>query len=370
MKIPSISKKVFKSFSHIHTIDLSFNKITEIEDKSFESNSKLEVLKLQGNNLIKISKNLFYGEFNDLTELYLSFNGISSIEESAFNNLVALMVIDISQNCLKYLPSAIFKKNIELSNVDLSYNEVTEIEADLFSSKIELELIDLEHNQLNYVPNIAVKSIQTLILSNNEIKVLDLNFESSEKKKKSAHIEGIILTSNKMEEIVELNEKRFDIRHLDLSNNSLTDFSTIPDLINLRYLSLHNNSLTELDLHNFKSKFPFLSHLDVQQNDINCQDFRYLNENFDNLLFFTDSSIRVRCQNTSDTDDYESQIINEIRNNTQSVIEQLNTNQFHLLLLLSGIVAILIGFCIILIKQQFKKPIKNPQGYLLEQMEM
>ena len=99
MEISSITKNVFKSFSHTHTIDLSFNKITEIEDKSFEENSKLENLKLQGNNLSKISKNLFFGEFNELTELDLSFNGISSIEENAFNNLVALIVIDFSQNC-------------------------------------------------------------------------------------------------------------------------------------------------------------------------------------------------------------------------------------------------------------------------------
>ena len=369
MEICSITKNVFKSFSHTHTIDLSFNKITEIEDKSFEKNTKLENLKLQGNKLMKISKDLFSGEFNELTDLDLSFNGISSIEESAFNNLVALIVIDISQNCLKHLPSELFRKNIQLTHVDLTYNEIKHIDSDLFSSKVELEFIDLAHNQLNYVPNIAVKTIQSLILSHNQIKVLDLNFDLAQKKK-SAQIEQILLESNEMEEIIELNEKRFDIRHLDLSNNSLTDFSTMPDLINLRFLSLHNNSLTELDLHDFKSKFPFLNHLDVQQNNINCQDYRYLNENFDNLLFFADSSIRVRCHNITDTDDYESQIINEIRHNTQSVIEQLRTNQNHLVLLLSGMIVILIGFCIILIKQQYKKPSKKAQGNLLEQMEM
>ncbi|CAO1380110.1 unnamed protein product [Diamesa hyperborea] len=368
MEICSITKNVFKSFSHAHTIDLSFNKITEIEDKSFEKNTKLENLKLQGNDLLKISKNLFFGEFNELTELDLSFNGISSIEESAFNNLVALMVIDISQNCLKQLPSELFRKNIQLTHVDLTYNEIKNIDTDLFSSKVEMEFIDLAHNQLDYAPNIAVKSIQSLILSHNQIKVLDLNFDSAQKKK-SAQIEQIFLQSNQMEDIIELNEKRFDVRYLDLSNNSLTDFSTMPDLINLRFLSLHNNSLTELDLHNFKSKFPFLNHLDVKQNNINCQDYRYLSENFDDLLIIADTSIRVRCHNSSDSDDYESQIINEIRHNSQSVIEQLNIHQNHVIILLSGIIVILICFCIILIKQQYKKPTKKAAN-LLEQMEM
>ena len=367
MEITSISKNIFKSLSHIYTIDLSYNQITEIEDKSFEANSKLEILKLQGNKLLKISKNLFFGEFNDLTNLDLSFNGILSIEGGAFDNLVSLVTIDISQNCLKYLPSALFKKNVQLDNVELSNNEITKIEAHLFSSKIELKLIDLDHNKLDYVPNIAVKLIQNLILSNNEIEVLDLNFDTSENKK-SAQIEQIILASNKMEEIVELDERRFDIKHLDLSNNSLTDFASMPDLINLRYLSLHNNSLTELDLHNFKSKFPLLNHFDVQQNNINCQDYHYLTENFDNILFLTDSTVRARCHNTSD--DYESQIIDEIHQSTQIVVGHLIGNQNHLLLLLSGIIVILIGFCIILIIKQFKNSIKKYQVKLLEEIEL
>lgn len=368
MEISAINKNVFKSFTHTHTIDLSFNQITEIEDKSFELNSNLENLKLQGNKLLKINKNLFFGDFNELTELNLSFNGISSIEESAFNNLVGLIVIDISQNCLKQLPSDLFKKNIQLTNVDLSYNEIKNIEHDLFSLKVELEFIDLAHNQLDYVPNFAVKSIQSLVLSNNEIKILDLNFDSSQKKK-SAQIEQILLDANQMNTIIELSEKRLDIRHLDLSNNSLTDFSTMPDLINLRYLSLHDNNLIYLDLHNFKGKFPFLNHLDVMQNNINCEDYHYLYESFDALVFLADSSTRVRCHNASYSDDYESQIIKEIRHNTQSVIEQLSKNQNHLIILLSGMIIIVIVFCIILIKQQYdSKPTKKAN--LLEQMEM
>lgn len=87
-----------------------------------------------------------------------------------------------------------------------------------------------------------MKQIKNFDVSFNSIPMLDLNY--SHEKKKSAIVLELHLGNNQINECVELEERRTDIIHLDLTSNKITDLDDFPSFLNLEVLMLANNSIT------------------------------------------------------------------------------------------------------------------------------
>lgn len=372
--ISGITKNVLKNFSGIFSIDLRDNEIADIENESFHENSKLEKIDLMGNRLTKISKKMLSGDFEDLQEINLSFNLLASIESGAFDKLSYLESIDLSSNCLRHLHSDIFKKNAELREVDLSDNDIGKIESDLFNSKTDLKLLDLSKNKLDSIPKLLMKNIKHLDLSFNRITELDLNYDLEEKKK-SVTIAELVLSNNQISECSELEERRTDVVHLDLSHNLIADLDDFPSFLNLEVLILANNNLTDLSLHNFEDRFPSLKVLNFRENPIACFDYRYVRNNLQSLVVSVDASIIHRCHHNSsaaDSDevgDYEDAIIREIRSKNHEIVYQLRMNRSMLVILLSAFAVCAIGFSLFVMKYRIKLT-KRSKNNLIDQMEL
>lgn len=367
---------MLQKFPGLYSIDLRNNEIAEVEDEAFSDNSKLEKIDLMENRLTKITKKVLAGDFEDLQEINLSYNMLASIEIGSLDKLPQLESIDLSCNCLKHLHSDVFKKNPEIRQVYLSDNEINKVESDLFNSKTDLKLLDLARNNLDFIPNLEMKHIKHLDLSTNKITLLDLNYESHEKKK-SASIAELILAFNQISECSELEERRTDILHLDLSNNSIQNLDDFPSFLNLEVLILASNNLTDLSLHNFEERFPSLKVLNFRENPIDCFDYRYVRNNLQSLVVSADSSIIHRCHsnsssaaNDNELDDYEVVIINEIRKETHKTLTQLKQNHLLIAILLSAFfIYITVSVVFMLIKYRIKLT-KRAKKSLIDQMEL
>lgn len=366
---------MFKKFPDIFAINLRGNEIAEIEDKSFAENPKLEKIDLMENNLTKIAKQSLSGDFEDLQEINFSYNAISSIETGSFDKLFQLESIDLSFNCLKHLRSDLFKKNTELREVYLQDNVITRISHGLFNSKTDLKLLELSGNSLVSIPEFEMKKIKHLDLSRNNITELDLNYKLHEKKK-SASISELILSFNQISVCHELEERRTDIVHLDLTTNLLEEMVDFPSFLNLEVLILANNNITDLSLHNFEDRFPSLKVLNVRHNPIDCSDFRYVRNNLQTIVVAADSALTNRCSphsNSSsshdDYDIYEDAIITEIRSKNIEVVKQLKLNRSLLIVLLSTFIVCLMVATLLLVQHRILLT-KRSKEILIEQMEL
>lgn len=372
--ISEITKDMLKNFSSIFSIDLRDNEIAEIGSESFLENSKLEKIDLMGNRLTKIAKKMLSGDFEDLQEINFSYNLVASIDAGAFDKLSHLESIDLSSNCLKHLHSDIFKKNSELREVYLHDNNIGKIESDLFNSKTDLKLLDLSRNKLDFIPKLSMKHIKHFDLSYNQITELDLNYESEEKKK-SATIAELVLSNNQIRECSELEERRTDVLHLDLSHNVIDNLDDFPSFLNLEVLILANNNLTDLSLHNFEERFPSLKVLNFRENPIDCFDYRYVRNNLQSLVVSVDATIIHRCHynrstvNDDEVGDYEDAIIREIRAKNHEIVYQLRMNRSMLVILLSAFAVCAIGFTLFVMKYRIRLT-KRSKNNLIDQMEL
>lgn len=372
LRISKVSKNMMKNFSGMYSIDLRGNEITEIDNDTFSENTKLEKINLMLNLLSKVTKRFFYGDFDELEEINLSHNLLTTIEPGSFDKLPHLESIDLSCNCLKHLHSDLFKKNSELRQVYLQSNDIAKISYDVFNSKTEIRILDLSRNKLDFVPELGVKEVKRFDVSFNSINLLDLNY--SDEKKKTASIIELLVTNNQIGECAELEERRTDILHLDLTSNFIADLDDFPSFLNLEVLILANNSITDLSLHNFEDRFPSLKVFNIRSNPLSCGDYKYVRNNLQSIVFSVDPSIIHRChQNSSTTkqdyDEYEEDVVvHEIRAKSRDIMKHLKLNQ----LLLVVLISMLVG-CLMISLFLFLRPAltlnSGRKESLLDQME-
>lgn len=97
-EIQVVSEEAFQKVkASIEVIDLSGNKITQLEEKTFKNLMKLKVLKMNGNKIEKLSSNLFIDNVN-LEEVFLNKNVLKSIGPYIMNSLRKLRIADFTEN--------------------------------------------------------------------------------------------------------------------------------------------------------------------------------------------------------------------------------------------------------------------------------
>ncbi|KAM3607585.1 uncharacterized protein V6R79_010332 [Siganus canaliculatus] len=136
----------------------------------------------------------------------LGFNSISRIYDSSLSGLKKVELLMLHSNDLNYLPDAAFRDLKSLQILKLSYNKLREISSSLtFSGLTSLLRLYLDHNLLQYIHPRALlqlPSLRLLRLQGNRLHQL--------------HPHTLCTLSL-------LNTYYFStLRHLDLSNNSLT----------------------------------------------------------------------------------------------------------------------------------------------------
>jgi Leucine-rich repeat (LRR) protein len=124
--------QVFSHRRNIQTLDLSFNRIGEINSVTFAGLKNLTTLYLPGNMINVLQQNLFINCVN-LKYLDLSFNRIRMIEPNAFNGAHRLSRLNISNNDLQSLNFTILSKVKLLTDLSFNNNRISKIDLDQFT---------------------------------------------------------------------------------------------------------------------------------------------------------------------------------------------------------------------------------------------
>lgn len=166
----AVNRATFESIDKPRTaiLDLSINKISEIENETFQSFQHLRILTLQINNLRHINSTTF-SCLMMLEELNLSRNMISDIDREAFRIMINLHTIDLSENCMFKLPNYLFFRNVRLINIYLKRNYLNSLPIMMPAQQIVENFNVSENVFTNFTSFFQYNKIQSLDLSNNPL---------------------------------------------------------------------------------------------------------------------------------------------------------------------------------------------------------
>ena len=212
----------------------------------FSGLNRLNVLKLDGNELVTLPESIF-SDLDGLVTLDLSRNQLVTLPGNMFEDHRRLVTLDLSHNQLETLAGNVFEDTQSLVTLDLSHNQLETLPRGVFSSVSfgldSLRTLDLSNNRLTELPRLSLFVLETLDLSNNQLETLPDN----------------LIIDNAIPANI-----RVTLKTLDLSNNRLTELPRL-SLSVLKTLDLSSNQLTVLDANVFSS----LDRLEVLKLDDN-----------------------------------------------------------------------------------------------------
>lgn len=234
-----------KNFLRLRLLDVSGNRIQNLERETFRRNVRLRVLNLASNEIKQLNGDTFV-DLLDLNELYLGNNQLVDFSSGfeVFSHLKALTVLDVSNNTIVNIERRMFYGLESLIEINMSHNKLYILPYQVFESMKSIETIDLSHNLL---PSF----LDNFFIHNHKLKVLRLNHNLMGK-----------INKNSLYGLKELHT-------LDLSYNQLltVDRNAFDTLDGLQFLNLANNHIHLLSANVFLS-LKQLQSLDLSYNEM------------------------------------------------------------------------------------------------------
>lgn len=135
----------------LRSLVLKDNQLVKADANWFPDNSSLTWLDLSGNRLTNIQSDLLR-KLPNLENLDLSDNSLQVLPPDAFENLRRLKTLNLAGNQLRFLKASLFAHNLNLSQLFLQENQLQELPEDLLRGLPRLELLLLNQNQLQRLP--------------------------------------------------------------------------------------------------------------------------------------------------------------------------------------------------------------------------
>ena len=220
----------------------------------------------------------------ELNKLILASNKLSSIPGD-IENLKALTILDLHDNCLECLPNEIGKLE-NLSKLNLNHNKLRRLPKDFFCNRNlktltiannelkeisdeigrldAIEVLDLSHNKLNSLPTAAfgyLTCMNNFNCSNNSLKSVpdDVGF--------LRELTVLDLTQNDLEELPDTMSELTRLECLYLKHNNLRAMPNLRNCVHLREVHMGNNRLTEITEEQVEN-IPNVKILDLRDNKI------------------------------------------------------------------------------------------------------
>ncbi|KZT04263.1 adenylate cyclase-like protein, partial [Laetiporus sulphureus 93-53] len=281
-------KKVPQSVRHCSTLrrlDLSCNRIADLDDAGLDRIPELWSLKVQNNRMEKLP--WWFPRLRALKDLNISNNKFRVLP-SVISGIPSLVDLDVSFNMIDKLPDNIGQLR-ELEQLIIIGNQVSEFPASC-SELINLRMLDCRRNHISEISKVSMlPKVEQIFADHNAMHALDISFGPSVKQLDASHNDitqlalapgpldqPFALTSldishaklsaldeRALAQLTALEVLRIDhnsiryipdslgslsqLIHLSCSNNQLRALpNTIGQLQKLEMLEAHNNSLSEL----------------------------------------------------------------------------------------------------------------------------
>ncbi|KAH9829119.1 adenylate cyclase-like protein, partial [Rhodofomes roseus] len=281
-------KKVPQSIRHcttLHRLDLSCNRIADLDEAALDRIPDLRSLKVQNNRMEKLP--WYFPRLRHLKDLNVSNNKFRTLP-TVVTQLTKLVDLDISFNMLEKLPEDIGLLEA-LERLIIVGNQVSEFPATC-SRLSNLKMLDCRRNHITDLAIMtALPKVEQIFADHNSVHALDLSFGPCLRQLDASHNDITQLTvlpgpigqpyaltsldishaklsaldERALAQLTALETLRIDhnsiryipdslgnlthLLHLSCSNNQLRALpSTIGNLQRLETLEVHNNSLAEL----------------------------------------------------------------------------------------------------------------------------
>ncbi|KAI9550756.1 hypothetical protein GHT06_013401 [Daphnia sinensis] len=252
--VGSLPSEPFKKLVSLQSIDLSNNRITNLPDDFFHLMKEIRSINLQDNAIEKIPQQMLNnGHTPNLVNVSLSFNFISAIEAQTFSDLPHLKILNLEENKITRIAKGAFQNIENLEYISLDGNMISTIEAEAFHNLPKLETLNLGHNSLeklsfDWLDQVGTLSAIKLDVSHNLIQQLSSNRTgwssySSIRSLDLGYNNISFISRNYFEPI------RSSLTHLVLHHNQLRNISrdVYSDMQHLLWLDISNNNIQLVD---------------------------------------------------------------------------------------------------------------------------
>ncbi|XP_067375225.1 transforming growth factor beta activator LRRC32-like isoform X2 [Channa argus] len=270
-----VNSKALQSISGLKSLDISFNSLSDGAVELYLRNKySLDQLKMTGNALTRLSHSLFK-ESKGLRAITIDDNRISVIEEGTFEPLRQLEMLNLAKNNLAHICD--FKLR-QLKYLNLSRNSVEFFVTREDDQLYRLEILDLSYNKLLYFPIVPkMNRLKYLHLQNNVLG--SLNSEAAMVSQANYLYNEIFNEKTIRKNYLHANWRLMPLKYFDLSYNHFRTFpvETFSLLSSLETLILSNNCLQNIiwNIRNYSDSgerrqlyFPSLKHLVLQGNGL------------------------------------------------------------------------------------------------------
>lgn len=137
----NISREVFGSMPHLQWLDLSDNRLFEVDYDTFKHSRKLQVINLSKNKISDVPMDLFRYT-RDLRVVDMSHNFIRGLTENFFGG-DGMELLDLSHNRFTKVPALALSNlaALTLCELDLSHNNIAAIQSIDLSNKFRVGII-------------------------------------------------------------------------------------------------------------------------------------------------------------------------------------------------------------------------------------
>ena len=261
-----VTSSSLKPLVRLVALDLSYNRLTKLDQSMLGGLTALQILNVCNNNLHTVAANTFLFQHNlhilllshnDLESLHpravsglpvlnslsLDHNRLRSLHRNALRNCSSLQDLALNNNLLQEVPKSIRPLTL-LRTLDIGENKITDIRAKDFDGLHNLYGLRLAGNGIRKLADEVfetISTLQVLNLAHNEIRKLNQTVFNPLK-----DLRMLRLDNNQLEDINGLLQSQAELQWLNVSANRLQwfDYAFIPRSV--KWLDLHKNEIEEL----------------------------------------------------------------------------------------------------------------------------
>ncbi|XP_006893933.1 PREDICTED: leucine-rich repeats and immunoglobulin-like domains protein 1-like [Elephantulus edwardii] len=227
------------------SLNLSYNKISEIDPADFEDLTNLQEVYLNNNELTAIPS--LGAASSHVVSLFLQHNKIRSVEGSQLKAYLSLQVLDLSSNNITEIRSTCFPQGLPLRELNLASNRISTLESGAFDGlSRSLLTLRLSKNRLTQLPVKAFKlpRLTQLDLNRNRIRLIEgLTFQGLDS------LEVLKLQRNNISKLTDgafWGLSRMHVLHLEYNSLTEVNSGSLYGLTALHQLHLSNNSISRI----------------------------------------------------------------------------------------------------------------------------
>ncbi|GFY74155.1 tollo [Trichonephila inaurata madagascariensis] len=153
---------LFAGLQQLLVLDLSRNEVTShwLSTDTFADLIRVVTLDISYNRLTQIDSSIFRSQYS-LEVLHLDHNEIEVISDHAFSSLYKLHTLILNNNKITRVTTPMFSGLHVLNMLSLSHNDIVDVHPDAFKNNSAVMELNLADNKLAAVPT-AVQSLQLL----------------------------------------------------------------------------------------------------------------------------------------------------------------------------------------------------------------